>query len=303
MSQFNDRLENFKSDGTLTADQAESLRNASRFPLNSSEVVAILGGILVFVGAVWLVGPLFEDLGKLVLVAAFYALAAILAFVFKALVKKSQLANSAEIVEVLATLCAAIATGVAVATISEASEVPAFVASIPVLAYGIWRSNLRKFSSSTITATSAVVFVLSGLAIVDVSQDAAGFCLIALSALSLWWAQRSNVRGKFTLRFFASLIAMVGVSIPPSDFGSSQVIPAAIALLCAAGFFAYGVKRLFPEVIAITAVAVVFAEVRLASDISDNSTVQALSTLLTGVVVLSLAMRNLRRKKSTISSS
>ena len=129
MSQFNDRLENFKNDGTLTADQAESLRNASRFPLNSSEVVAILGGILVFVGAVWLVGPLFEDLGKLVLVAAFYSLAAILAFVFKTLVKKSQLANSAEIVEVLATLCAAIATGVAVATISEASEVPAFVAS------------------------------------------------------------------------------------------------------------------------------------------------------------------------------
>lgn len=260
--------------------------------------MAILGGLLVFVGAVWIIGPLFEDLGKMLLIAVFYVLAGLLALAFRALVKKSQLANSAEVVEVLAMLCFAIAMGVAVASAIDAEEMTTFVASIPALIYGVWRSNVRRFSSSTIISVSAVVFVLLGLAIGDISEDAAGFCLFVLAALSLWWAQRPNVKGKFTLRFFASLIAMVGVSIPPSDFGSSQVISAAISLFCAAGFFTYGVKKLFPEVIAITAVAVVFAEIRLASDISDNSTARGSATLLTGAIVLVLAMRNLRRQKS-----
>ena len=56
---FNEQLESFKKDGTLTADQADSLRNATRFPLNSSEIVAILGGFFFLVGALWLLGPLF----------------------------------------------------------------------------------------------------------------------------------------------------------------------------------------------------------------------------------------------------
>lgn len=48
---FDEQLESFKQDGTLSAEQAESLRNATRFPINSTEIVAILGGFFVILGA------------------------------------------------------------------------------------------------------------------------------------------------------------------------------------------------------------------------------------------------------------
>jgi hypothetical protein len=101
-------------------------------------------------------------------------LAGLLALASRALAKKSQLANLAKIVGMLAMLCFAIATGVAVASAIDASELPAFVASIPAFIYGVWRSNVRRFSSSTIISVSAVVFVLLGLAMGDLSKDAAG---------------------------------------------------------------------------------------------------------------------------------
>jgi hypothetical protein len=299
---FDEQLESFKQDGTLSAEQADSLRNATRFPLNSSEIVAILGGFFVVIGAIWIIGPLFQDVSQLIVVGIFYLISGLLALAFRSLVKKPQFANAAEVVEALAVLCFTIATGVAVSSLNADSEVSVFVASIPALAYGVWRSTLRRFSSSVIISVSAVAFALSGLAMIGISQDTAGLCLIAVGAVLLWWAQQPKVVGKFTLRFFGSLIALVGLIIPPFDNVSNEYISVAIGVICAVAFFAYGVKKVFPEVVAITAVGVVVSEVKLVTTITDNSTLQGLATLITGALVLILALRNLRRGKSVGSS-
>jgi hypothetical protein len=126
--------------------------------------------------------------------------------------------------------------------------------------------------------------------------------LIAVGAVLLWWAQQPKVVGKFTLRFFGSLIALVGLIIPPFDDLSNEYISVAVGVICAVAFFAYGVKKVFPEVVAITAVGVVVSEVKLVTTITDNSTLQGLATLITGALVLILALRNLRRGKSVGSS-
>jgi len=302
MSRFNEQLESFKKDGTLTADQADSLRNATRFPLNSSEIVAILGGFFILVGALWLLGPLFQDVSRLIVVGIFYLISGLLAFAFRSLIKKPQFANAAEVVEALAVLCFTIATGVAISSLNADSEVSAFIASIPALGYGVWRSNLRRFSSSLIISISSVVFTLSGLEISNINLDSAGFCLVAVAALLLWWAQRPKVVGKFTLRFFGSLVSLIGLTIPPFGDMSNQSISNAIGMICAVAFFAYGVKKVFPEVVAITAIGVVVSEVKLVTEIISNSTLQGLTTLITGILVLALALRNLRRRKSVGSS-
>ena len=295
---FNEQLESFKKDGTLTADQADSLRNATRFPLNSSEIVAILGGFFVIIGAIWLLGPLFDDVSRLIVVGIFYLISGLLALGFRSLNKKPQFANAAEVVEALAVLSFAIATGVAVATISDTNEVSAFVASIPTFAYGTWRSTSRRFSAAAVMSASSVAFTLSGLSLIDVQDNAAGFCLILVAALLLWWAQQPKVTGKFTMRFFGSVIALIGLTIPGPSFGSSDYFSVTIVAICAVAFFAYGVKKVFPEVVAVTAIGVVVSEIKLVTSITDESTLQGLATLITGLVVLGLALRNLRRRKS-----
>jgi uncharacterized protein (DUF983 family) len=83
---------------------------------------------------------------------------------------------------------------------------------------------------------------------------------------------------------------------------SNQSISNAIGMICAVVFFAYGVKKVFPEVVAITAIGVVVSEVKLVTEIISNSTLQGLATLITGILVLALALRNLRRPKSVGSS-
>lgn len=84
---FDEQLESFKQDGTLSAEQVELLRNASRFPLNSSEIVAILGGFFAILGAIWLIGPLFEDVSRLIVVAILYLISGLLVLAFRSLVK------------------------------------------------------------------------------------------------------------------------------------------------------------------------------------------------------------------------
>jgi len=54
--------------------------------------------------------------------------------------------------------------------------------------------------------------------------------------------------------------------------------------------------------VAITAIGVVVSEVKLVTEIISNSTLQGLATLITGILVLALALRNLRRRKSVGSS-
>ena len=294
---FDEQLESFKQDGTLSAEQAESLRNATRFPLNSSEIVAILGGFFAILGAIWLIGPLFEDVSRLIVVAILYLISGLLVLAFRSLVKKSQFASAAEVIETLAMLCFAIATGIAVTSLAEESEVAVFVASIPALAYGVWRSTLRRFSSSVIISVSAVAFTLSGLTMIDISQDTAGLCLIGVGVILLWWAQQPKVVGKFTLRFFGSIVALAGLMIPSSDLISNEYISATVQAICAVALFAYGVKKVFPEVIAITAVGVVVSEVKLVTAITDNSGLQGLATLLTGGVIVLFSLRKLRAER------
>jgi hypothetical protein len=61
--------------------------------------------------------------------------------------------------------------------------------------------------------------------------------------------------------------------------------------------FVYGVKKVFPEVIAITAVGVVLSEVELVTTITDNSGLQGLATLLTGGVIVLFSLRKLRAER------
>jgi hypothetical protein len=132
---------------------------------------------------------------------------------------------------------------------------------------------------------------------IDISQDTAGLCLIGVGVILLWWAQQPKVVGKFTLRFFSSIVALVGLMVPSSDLISNEYISATVQAICAVALFAYGVKKVFPEVIAITAVGVVVSEVELITAITDSSTQQGLATLLTGGVIVLFSLRKLRAER------
>ena len=133
---FDEQLESFKQDGTLSAEQAESLRNATRFPINSTEVVSILGGIFIILGAFWLIAPLLSDISQLLVAIVLYLVSGLLTFATRSLLRKVQFKNAAEVVEVLAVTSFAIATGVVLSQPSATSELSTFVASISSLVYG-----------------------------------------------------------------------------------------------------------------------------------------------------------------------
>lgn len=57
----------------------------------------------------------------------------------------------------------------------------------------------------------------------------------------------TKVVGKFTLRFFSSIVALAGLMIPSSDLISNEYISATVQAICAVALFAYGVKKVFPK--------------------------------------------------------
>ena len=293
---FDKQLESFKQDGTLSADQVESLRNATRFPINSTEVVAILGGFFVILGALWFIAPLLSNIDQLLLAITLYLVSGLLAFATRSLLGKVQFKNAAEVVEVLANTSFAIATGVVVSQSSVTPELSIFVASISALVYGFLTSSKRKFSSSLLLSASAMIMTISGLAVLDTVENTAGFCLVAVGAGLLWLAQKTTVSGKFTLRFFATCIMVVGLIFPLPDFGL-DIIGVLISMIFAIALFSYGIKTLFTEVVVISGIGLVVAQIKLVTTITDNSGVQGLATLLTGGVIVLFSLRKLRAER------
>ena len=293
---FDEQLESFKQDGTLSADQVESLRNATRFPINSTEVVAILGGFFVILGAFWFIAPLLSNIDQLLLAITLYLVGGLLAFATRSLLRKVQFKNAAEVVEVLANTSFAIATGVVVSQSSVTPELSIFVASISALVYGFLTSSKRKFSSSFLLSAGAMIMTISGLAVLDTVENTAGFCLVAVGSVLLWFAQNKAVSGKFTLRFFATCIVVVGLISPLPDFGL-KIIAVLISMIFAIALFGYGIKTLFTEVVVISGIGLVVAQIKLVTTITDNSGVQGLATLLTGGVIVLLSLRKLRAER------
>ena len=293
---FDEQLESFKQDGTLSADQVESLRNATRFPIKSTEVVAILGGFFVILGAFWFIAPLLSNIDQLLLAITLYLVGGLLAFATRSLLRKVQFKNAAEVVEVLANTSFAIATGVVVSQSSVTPELSIFVASISALVYGFLTSSKRKFSSSFLLSAGAMIMTISGLAVLDTVENTAGFCLVAVGAGLLWFAQKTTVSGKFTLRFFATCIVVVGLIFPLPDFGL-DIIGVLISMIFAIALFSYGIKTLFTEVVVISGIGLVVAQIKLVTTITDNSGVQGLATLLTGGVIVLFSLRKLRAER------
>ena len=293
---FDEQLESFKQDGTLSADQVESLRNATRFPIKSTEVVAILGGFFVILGAFWFIAPLLSNIDQLLLAITLYLVGGLLAFATRSLLRKVQFKNAAEVVEVLANTSFAIATGVVVSQSSVTPELSIFVASISALVYGFLTSSKRKFSSSFLLSAGAMIMTISGLAVLDTVENTAGFCLVAVGSVLLWFAQNKAVSGKFTLRFFATCIVVVGLISPLPDFGLS-IIGVLISMIFAIALFSYGIKTLFTEVVVISGIGLVVAQIKLVTTITDNSGVQGLATLLTGGVIVLFSLRKLRAER------
>ncbi len=293
---FDKQLESFKQDGTLSADQVESLRNATRFPINSTEVVAILGGFFVILGALWFIAPLLSNIDQLLLAITLYLVSGLLAFATRSLLGKVQFKNAAEVVEVLANTSFAIATGVVVSQSSVTPELSIFVASISALVYGFLTSSKRKFSSSFLLSAGAMIMTISGLAVLDIVENTAGFCLVAVGSVLLWFAQKKAVSDKFTLRFFATCIVVVGLISPLPDFGLS-IIGVLISMIFAIALFSYGIKTLFTEVVVISGIGLVVAQIKLVTTITDNSGVQGLATLLTGGVIVLFSLRKLRAER------
>ena len=290
---FDEQLESFKQDGTLSAEQAESLRNATRFPINSTEVVSILGGIFIILGAFWLIAPLLSDISQLLVAIVLYLVSGLLTFATRSLIRKVQFKNAAEVVEVLAVTSFAIATGVVLSQTSATPELSTFIASISTLVYGFLTSSNRKFSGSLLLSTSAMIMTISGLAVLDAVGNLTGFCLVAVGSVLLWFAQKKAVSGKFTLRFFATCIVVVGLIFPLPDFGP-DVIAVLISMIFAVALFGYGIKTLFTEVVVISGVGLVVAQIKLVTTITDNSGLQGLATLLTGGVIVLFSLRKLR---------
>ena len=137
---------------------------------------------------------------------------------------------------------------------------------------------------------------ISGLAVLDIVENTAGFCLVAVGSVLLWFAQKKAVSGKFTLRFFATCIVVVGLISPLPDFGLS-IIGVLISMIFAIALFSYGIKTLFTEVVVISGIGLVVAQIKLVTTITDNSGVQGLATLLTGGVIVLFSLRKLRAER------
>lgn len=145
-SDFEKLLAKHVAAGKLTADEAKLLDTAPRFGLESREVLSYLGGLVALIGLARIfAGPLSH--ASAIAVAVVFCLLGVVigAGSFKLLSSPTWKSRLAEVLEIIAVICEAIAVAIALTEVGAASELAVFLTAGGVASWAMVRRQRAVF--------------------------------------------------------------------------------------------------------------------------------------------------------------
>jgi len=285
--------------GSLSKQDADSLRTAPQWSLTSAEITGYLGGGIIAVGITWIIIAFAQDFNRPAVTLALYVLGALALATARWLRPRS--IRSGQVAEVLIGLGVGSLAGAIGLTLNDLGlRGPIAVAMVSVLAIIVGLATCRRtsFVGTLIVVAAAQPLIGSIIKTFHLSETTFPLIIVLSGALLLWLGLQ-QVGVALIARVAGSISILIG-SIIFAIAGDNVIRPVVSLAVCAALFY-IGARRINLEFIVgggagITIAIGIFTGRRL-----DSILVQGVIVTATGVAISALALVIVRRSEPRIS--
>lgn len=288
--------------GRLSADEADRIRNAPRVVIQGRELVSYLGGFIILVGVIRLIGAVMQDASKMAIAGVLYAAAVILGGVAWRFVKRpGAWGRFGEVLELGALGSLVVAIGLTTFDAGLSSAASSLIAGIVVTSWGVVRIRSTQFAATLILAIGIFTTSIAFTALLDFEDEwgaipilVGGLIMVALGALRLPLP--------FVLRGVGSVVALFStINWMAFHEGLDGLLP---GLIIGAGLFALGAASMWIDVFIPAGILVVVSVAMFVFRNVDNDVLQGLIVVAVGLATLGgTAMIFRRRMLASISTS
>lgn len=267
--------------------------------LHVRELINYLGALIITVGVVRLVVEIFSDASDVSIIAALYVAALFIGFLSYRLSKKTGwLSRLSEVLEVLAALSAALATGVLLRRQADLSgEVAAIIPASVTAVWGLLRLKGTTFASTAILIPSAMVIGGCVSSLIDAEGPNATLPMMGIAFFLLFVG---TLHADFGLPF--RLVGGVTLlSVAPqwvAERGSFGGLVVTLAI--GSALFVIGAANMWLELLIIGSVIITIAVSTYVFRNVDNEVLQGLTVVVIGLAMLGITTVIYRRRRPAI---
>lgn len=287
-------LDGMVSSGQLTREAADEIRHAPEWSVTARELVSYLAGVIMLSGVVRVIAVAFEDASQGSIGTALLVAGVLVAAVAWRMPKRNEVfSRLAEVVEGGAMLCLGAGTGVLLDLTAMKPELIVLVVSVPVVAWGWWRSTVATFVGSVALCAGVPMFAFSLGALVTDSTRMMGSVALAAGAV-LWTTGQRRVGTAFIQRAVGCYFLLMGAFVLGAELGGAgKVIP----IMVGAGLFGLGSMNLQLEALVAGAVAVTVGVAMATGDWLPSEFTRGISTIVVGAVMFLAVGAQFRRAR------
>ena len=291
-----EEIDALESAGTLTTEQASTLRTAPQWTVDANELFAYLGGLIASIGITWLTVALVEDASPMGIALGMLCAGAIIGTGAKFLHRPhSWRARLAEALAVVAVGLVAGSLGIMVNQAGLASEHATAIVTAVCVALGVASAKRTQFAGSIVLVISLQIFVASMIGTLHVEDNLVAPLLFVASGAALLILGTRHIGFALLPRVVGSASYVLG----SFTFGVMyDRIPSSIAALALAlALFAVSTRLLSLEVIAGGAIAVTLTTSLLVTRVVESQVIRGLAIIIIGLaMVLAASAINKRRR-------
>jgi hypothetical protein len=277
-------IDEFEAAGKLSAPDAQALRQAPIWTIPFTEIAAYLGGSVVFVGLVWIIIALLQDMSKTAIDTALFITSALTGGLSYWLVRQGEWQKTlGEFVIAISSVSFAIGLGLLLDIADVQEDLILLFASASALAIGAALVPRTTFIGTVIVVVATQPFIAAVVSKYFADTALAPLAFMISGTVLLWFA-----RQKIGLQFIArsaGAVSLLFASIGYAAWDNNRWQPA-IALLITSLLFAYGAKTLHLEIVGAGGLGVTIATGILAGRLFDSTLPQGISVIGVGALII-----------------
>ena len=274
----------FEAAGKLTTSEAQEFRDAPKWVIPFSDIASYLGGSVIFVGLVWIVVALMQDMSRATIDAALFVATGATAFLSFTLIKKGGRLNTlGESIAAVSTMTFAFAIGLLLDIFNVHDDYILLITSAVALIIGIGLSKRTTFVGTIIIVVATQPFMAAVISEFIPDTPVAPLLFACSGSVLIWFSLR-NIGLRFVARAAGAvsiLIAAIAFSTWDSTMWQPLVGFAIVGLL-----FIFGANRMYLEVVALGGLGVTIITGILAGQLFDSPLAQGISVIGVGAVIV-----------------
>ena len=293
-----EEIAELERDGTLSAQQASTLRDAPRWSIEANELFAYLGGLIAAIGVTWLTIALVQDTSPLGIAIGMLVAGIVIGLGARLLHRPHHWRSRlAEALAIVAVGLIAGSIGIFLNEAGLASEHSASIVTALCIALGFTAARRTQFAGTLVFVIATEIFVASLIGTLNLEDSLVAALLFIASGAALIAAGVSSIGFPLSARVVGTVSYVLGTF----TFGVMRdSIGASIgALIIALALFAMSTRLLQLEVIAGGAIVVTLTTSLLVTRIVDDQAIQGLAIVIIGIgMVVAASAVNKKRRSS-----